>query len=64
MNLSVNVTVAVSEPVDVTGTVSGKSPQTQSCTPSSCPAFSFSSVSPGGSYTVTASDGSKVTGAF
>jgi len=59
-NYNVHVTVTVSEPVDVTVALGGQS-QTQSCS-SSC-TFTFTDV-PAGSYTVTASDGSEVTGSF
>lgn len=59
-NYNVDVTVTVSEAVDVTVDLGGGS-QTKSCS-SSC-AFSFSDV-PAGSYTVTASDGSQITGSY
>jgi pilus assembly protein Flp/PilA len=62
--LTVNITVTVSEPVSVTVSVDGESSQTQSCTSSSCPTFTFSTVAPGSSYTITASDGSSESGSL
>lgn len=61
MSSDVTVTVTVSEAAEVTVTVNGTS-QSASCTPSSCPAFTFSGSS--GTYTVTADDGSSVSGSF
>lgn len=61
-NARINVTV--SEETTVTVAVDGKGSQDKNCTPSSCPEFTFSNVSAGTGFTVTAPDGSKFTGTF
>jgi pilus assembly protein Flp/PilA len=58
---NVTITVTVSEAANITVTVNGSS-QNQSCTPSNCPSFTFGDSS--GNYSVTASDGSSVSGSF
>lgn len=54
------VGVTVSQNATITVSVPGKSPQSQACTPGSCPQFSFSGVSSGGSGTITSSAGDNI----
>lgn len=57
-NVLVNVTV--SQNATITVNVPGKTPQSQSCTSSSCPQFTFTGVSGGGTGTITSSAGDNI----
>jgi pilus assembly protein Flp/PilA len=63
--VNVTITVTVSQAASVTVAVNNGTPTSpQSCTPSSCPSFTFNNIPTGGSYTVRASDGSVITGSY
>ncbi|NJN92675.1 MAG: hypothetical protein HC875_00625 [Anaerolineales bacterium] len=57
---NVLVNVAVSQNATITVNVPGKTPQSQSCTSSSCPQFTFTGVTGSGSGTITSSAGDNV----
>lgn len=54
------VGVTVSQNTTITVNIPGKPAQSQACTPSSCPQFSFASVGSSGSGTITSSAGDNI----